>query len=104
MLRKAFIMSVNLGQEAEYHRRHQQIWPELSALLSEHGVHNYSIFLHPATRQLFAYAEIESEEQWQAIANAPICQKWWRYMADIMAHNPDSSPQSTPLQEVFHLA
>jgi len=103
MGRKAFVMSVNPGHEVEYERRHRPIWPELEAVLKAHGVHNYSIFLHPATRQLFAYAEIESEEQWAAIAQTPVCKKWWAHMRDLMPSNPDNSPISTPLREVFHI-
>ncbi len=103
MIRKAFVMSVHAGQEGEYERRHRPIWPELEAVLNAHGVHNYSIFLHPETRQLFAYAEIEDEARWNAIAQTPVCQKWWRHMADIMPANPDHSPVALPLREVFHL-
>lgn len=102
-LRKAFVMSVAPGQEAEYRRRHNPIWPELEKVLKEHGVSNYSIFLHPGTRQLFAVAEIESEERWQAIAQTDACRRWWRHMADIMPTNPDDSPVSLALEEVFHL-
>ncbi len=103
MIRKAFVMSVNPGHEAEYERRHRPIWPELEAVLKQHGVRNYSIFLHPETRQLFAYAEIESEEQWAAIAQTPVCKKWWAHMKDLMPSNPDHSPVSQPLKEVFHI-
>jgi L-rhamnose mutarotase len=103
-IRKAFVMSVNPGREKEYEKRHRPIWPELEAVLKKHGVHNYSIFLHAETRQLFAYAEIEDEARWQAIAQTPECQKWWRHMGDIMPSHPDHSPQSTALREVFHLA
>jgi L-rhamnose mutarotase len=104
MIRKAFVMSVNPQQEAEYARRHQPIWPELEAVLKAHGVHNYSIFLHPDTRQLFAYVEIEDEARWHAIAATAVCQKWWRHMGDIMPSNSDHSPVATALVEVFHLA
>lgn len=104
MIRKAFVMSVNAGSEAEYARRHQPIWDELAAVLRAHGVHNYSIHLLPATRQLFAYAEIEDEARWQAIANTEVCKRWWKHMADVMPANPDSSPVSAPLTEVFYLA
>ncbi|MEK7952446.1 L-rhamnose mutarotase [Luteolibacter soli] len=103
MIRKAFVMSVNAGAEEEYERRHQPIWDELAAVLKAHGVHNYSIFLHPETRQLFGYAEIESEERWAAIASTEVCQRWWKHMAEVMPSNPDSSPVSAPLREVFHL-
>lgn len=103
MIRKAFVMSVNAGQEQEYERRHSPIWPELEKTLRAHGVHKYFIFLHPSTRQLFAYAEIEDEARWAAIAQTPICQKWWKHMGDIMPSNPDNSPVALPLREVFHL-
>jgi L-rhamnose mutarotase len=103
MLRKAFVLSVHPGHEAEYERRHSPIWDELAATLRAHGAHNYSIFLHPATRQLFGYVEIEDEARWNAIAQTPICQKWWKHMGDIMPSNPDHSPVASGLKEVFHL-
>jgi L-rhamnose mutarotase len=103
MKRHAFVMSVHPGQAAEYERRHRPIWPELSAVLSAHGAHNYSIFFDPATHQLFAYVEIEDEARWAAIAQTDVCRRWWRHMSDVMPGNPDSSPVSRPLAEVFHL-
>jgi L-rhamnose mutarotase len=103
MIRKAFVMSVNAGCEAEYERRHRPIWPELEAVLKAHGVHNYSIFLLPGTRQLFGYVEIEDEKRWAAIARTPECRKWWAHMGDVMPSNPDNSPVSLPLREVFHI-
>jgi L-rhamnose mutarotase len=103
MIRKAFVMSVHPGREAEYARRHQPIWEELAAVLKAHGVHNYSIFLHPETRQLFGYAEIESEARWAAIAQTDVCQRWWKFMGDIMPSNPDNSPVARAIDEVFHL-
>lgn len=103
MIRKAFVMSVNAGREEEYQRRHSPIWPELEQTLKQHGVHNYSIFLDPTTRQLFGFAEIEDEQRWSAIAETPICRKWWEHMKEIMPSNPDNSPISRQLREVFHI-
>lgn len=103
MIRKAFVMSVNPGREAEYEQRHSPIWPELEAVLKSQGVHNYSIFLHPETHQLFAFVEIEDEERWDAISQTEACRKWWAHMSDVMPSNPDNSPVSSELREVFHL-
>jgi L-rhamnose mutarotase len=103
MIRKAFRMSVNEGQADEYERRHNPIWQELTDTLEAHGVLSYSIFIDPATRDLFAYAEIESEERWAAIAATDVCRRWWAHMREIMPSNPDNSPVSRPLLEVFHL-
>ena len=103
MIRRAFRMSIHAGQAAEYERRHNPIWPELEHTLRAHGVHSYTIFLDPQTSDLFAYAEIESEAQWAAIAGTEVCRRWWRSMRDIMPSNADDSPVSRHLQEVFHL-
>ncbi len=103
MIRKAFIMSVHPGCEAEYEKRHNPIWPELEAVLKEHGVRNYSIYLDAPTRQLFAYAEIEDEARWAAIAETPVCQRWWAHMQDIMPSHPDHSPVAREVPEVFHI-
>lgn len=96
-------MSVFPGKEEEYEKRHSPIWPELEKVLHEHGVRNYSIFLHAESGQLFGVAEVESEERWNAIADTPVCRKWWAYMKEVMPANPDDSPVSAPLKEVFHL-
>jgi L-rhamnose mutarotase len=103
MLRKAFRMSIDAGHEQEYERRHTPIWQELEETLVAHGVTSYSIFVDPETRDLFAYAEIESEDRWNAVAATPVCRRWWKYMREIMPSNPDDSPVSRGLREVFHL-
>jgi L-rhamnose mutarotase len=103
VIRKAFRMAVDPGEESEYERRHRPVWPELEAALVEHGVYSYSIFLDPETNDLFGYAEIECEEQWQAMASTEVCRRWWSHMRDLMPTNPDSSPVSRDLREVFHI-
>ena len=103
MIRKAFRMSVHRDRHDEYTRRHNPIWPELESTLLAHGVSSYSIYLDPETSELFAYAEIESEERWAAVASTDVCQRWWRHMKELMPSNPDSSPVSAELREVFHI-
>ena len=104
MIRKAFRMSVHPDQHAEYIRRHNPIWRDLEQALIDHGVRSYSIFLDPTTSDLFAYAEIESEERWAAIASTEVCRRWWQSMRELMPSNADASPVSRDLREVFHLA
>jgi len=103
MIRKAFIMNVNPDKHAEYEKRHSPIWPELHDTLKSHGVHNYSIFLDEKTNQLFGYVEIEDQEKWNKIAETQICRKWWKFMKDVMPSNPDNSPKSKELRQVFHI-
>jgi L-rhamnose mutarotase len=103
MMRKAFRMRVAPDQHEEYARRHNPIWADLEATLLAHGVHTYTIFLDPETSDLFAYVEVEDEERWQAIAATDVCQRWWGHMRDIMPSNPDNSPVSRELRDLFHI-
>ena len=103
MIRKAFRMSVHGDAFEEYTRRHNPIWPELEETLFAHGVLSYSIYLDPQSGDLFAHAEIESEERWRAVASTDVCQRWWRHMRGLMPSNPDSSPVSRELRDVFHI-
>jgi L-rhamnose mutarotase len=103
VIRKAFLMTLKPGHQEEYERRHNPIWPELEEVLKSYGVSNYSIFLDRQTERLFAYAEIESEDQWQRIAETDACRRWWAYMSGLMLVNDDQSPVAVNLDEVFHI-
>lgn len=100
---KGFKMYLHEGMEAEYKRRHDALWPEMIEMIHAYGGKNYTIFLDRDTNTLFGYLEIENEEKWADSANTAICRKWWDYMADIMDTNPDNSPVSIDLANVFHL-
>jgi len=101
-MKTAFKMKLKPGFTAEYKKRHDEIWPELSALLKENGVSDYTIFLDEETNILFAVQQQNGQSS-QDLGSTAIVQKWWAYMADIMDTNPDNSPVSKPLLEVFHL-
>jgi L-rhamnose mutarotase len=103
MQRYAFKMFLNPGQANEYRRRHDAIWPELTSLLREMGVHNYSIFLDAETNALFAYLERADDHRMDELPDHPVMRRWWDFMKDLMAANPDGSPATAPLAEVFHL-
>lgn len=99
----AFRMKLIPGFEEEYERRHREIWPELVALLKGTGIIDYQIFLDKETFNLFAYQVIEGEANSQDLGSTEIVQRWWAYMADIMETNPDNSPISVALPNVFDL-
>ena len=101
--RVAFKMKLHPGQEAEYQRRHDELWPELASLLREKGIQHYSIFLEKESGALFGVLEVENPAQLDELPAHPVMQRWWAYMADIMETNPDKSPLSIPLEEVFYL-
>ena len=99
----AFKMQLNKGAEAEYKKRHDNLWPELIALLKSKGISEYSIFLDETTNDLFGILKIDDAAMLDNLPEHPVMQKWWLYMKDIMESNPDNSPVSIPLKEVFYL-
>lgn len=102
-MRVAFKMHLNKGQKEEYKRRHDALWPELHQLLKEAGVSEYSIFLDEETDILFAFQKVSGKGGSQDLGKTEIVQKWWKYMSDIMASNPDNSPVTKPLTELFYM-
>ncbi|MBS1661063.1 MAG: L-rhamnose mutarotase [Bacteroidetes bacterium] len=103
MQRIAFTMKLHAGFEEEYRRRHDEIWPELAALLRETGVREYSIFLDEVSLVLFGVLLIEEPVRLDELPVHPVMQKWWNYMKDIMDSNPNGSPVTKSLKEVFYL-
>ncbi|MDX1285543.1 MAG: L-rhamnose mutarotase [Draconibacterium sp.] len=103
MKRLAFKMHLNEGQKEEYIKRHDEIWPKLQKLLKEAGISEYSIFLDEETNILFAFQKVDGEDGSQDLGQTEIVQKWWAFMADIMKTNPDNSPVTTELEEVFYM-
>jgi L-rhamnose mutarotase len=99
----AFKMQLCPGFEAEYRKRHDEIWPELVALLKEAGISDYSIFLDRETYALFAVLRRRADHAMDRFPQNEIMQRWWAMMSDIMAANPDGSPVSAPLEPMFHL-
>ncbi|MGU3400982.1 L-rhamnose mutarotase [Brucellaceae bacterium D45D] len=101
--RYAFRMKLNPGMEAEYLRRHDEIWPDLVDLLHKAGVSDYSIWLDEETHYLFGILTRSSTHAMASLPNHPVMQKWWVHMADIMETNPDNSPVSVDLKPMFYM-
>ena len=103
MARIAFKMQLFKGYEAEYKKRHDELWPELASLLKDNGISEYSIFLDEKTNNLFGILKAEDPKALDNLPAHPVMQRWWKYMGDIMDANPDNSPVTISLNEVFYL-
>ncbi len=99
----AFKMKLHPGMEAEYRKRHDEIWPELVDLLHEAGVSDYSIHLDVETNTLFGVLTRPSDHGMARLPEHPVMKRWWAHMADIMETNPDNSPVAVDLVPVFYL-
>ena len=99
----AFRMQLNPGMRDEYVRRHDEIWPDLVALLREAGVSDYSIHFDQETNSLFGVLWRRDGHTMDDLPNNPVMRKWWAHMADIMQTRPDNEPVAVPLETVFHM-
>ena len=102
MKQVVFKMKLKHGCEAEYRKRHDEIWPELVSLLKESGIKNYDIFFDKETNALIAVQHVDDSITSNLREN-PAMMKWWEYMADLMETNPDKSPVVVGLENVFSM-
>ena len=103
MKRVAFKMKLKSGYEEEYKKRHDEIWPELKEELSRAGIYDYSIFLDKETLTLFAVQKLKDNNTVEELSSKEVMKRWWNYMKDIMETNPDNSPVTASMEEVFHM-
>lgn len=100
---RAFRMQLKAGHVAEYRRRHDEIWPELSTLLTESGVSDYSIFLDEESLSLFAVMKVAENASLATLPDHPVMRRWWDYMAPLMEVEPGNRPLEWPLPLMFHM-
>ena len=102
MQRVAFVMRVKEGQQQEYIRRHQNVWPEVEADLKRAGFHRMSIFI--SGLQLFVYMEVDDYEQAaRSLAQSSESVRWEEHMVPILenaegdTYDPNSAyPEGLP--------
>lgn len=99
----AFLMHLKKGNEAEYRRRHDEIWPELKAALSDAGICDYSIFLDEPTGNLFAVLRLKPDNTRETLPGLPVMRRWWDYMGDLMDVDTTNKPIERALVPMFHM-
>jgi L-rhamnose mutarotase len=99
----AFLMRLKSGNEREYRRRHDEIWPELASALTRAGIRDYSIFLDEETLNLFAVLRLTPDNTRSELPSLPIMRRWWDFMADLMEVDETNKPIERALTPVFHM-
>ena len=99
----AFRMNLNPGQAAEYEKRHDEIFPELSQALKDAGVSDYTIWLDPESSHLFGILTRTDDHTMAKLPDTAIMKRWWKHMADIMETDANNVPTQVPLKLVFFL-
>jgi L-rhamnose mutarotase len=100
MQRIALLFRIKSGTAAEYRDRHDRIWPEMTKLLTDAGVKNYSIWRFEHT--LFAYFETENyKETSKILSQSDIYTKWRKYMEDIIEVDKNTMIKERSLEMMF---
>jgi arylsulfatase len=99
----AFKLKLKPGMAAEYKKRHDEIWPELSQAIREAGISDFTIYLDEETDTLFSVQKLAPGNTAAKLRDTELMRKWWAHMAPLMETHPDQSPVRTSLKEVFHL-
>ena len=104
MIRKSFRLTLKKGKFDEYKKKHDEIWPELSNILTKMGITNYSIFYDSTDNALIEYMELMDVNQFDQMEELEIVKKWNIFMSDLLVtkSETDSSPIVTELVEAFY--
>ena len=104
MIRRSFRMTLKEGKLEEYKRKHDEVWPEISEILTSSGVTNYSIYYDKKDNTLIEYMELTDDNTFDQMEDLEIIKKWNIYMKDLLVtkSEEDASPVVNELVEVFH--
>jgi L-rhamnose mutarotase len=91
---------------AEYLRLHEQVWPDVEAMLTKANLRNYTIFLFGDL--LFGYYEYVGDDyaaDQAMIAADPTTQRWWELTAPCQEQlvGTPSGMQWALMAQVWHL-
>jgi L-rhamnose mutarotase len=103
MERACFTFELRPGAEREYHRRHDEIWPEMVDALKASGFSNYTLFRRGTT--VFAYVECHPDRAtaFAAMAGTEVDKRWQDWFTDVIARITDDDGEPFWAGEVWHL-
>lgn len=103
MERVCFTFEIRPGTEAEYQKRHDEIWPDLVAAIKAAGQSNYSMFRHGTLIVGYVECEPDAATAWARIGSTDVNARWQEWFKDIIVPLTDKHGQFKMLDEVWHL-
>lgn len=103
MERLCFTFEIYEGQEDEYKKRHDEIWPELVADIQKAGFKNYSLFRRGT--QIIAYVEChpDAKSAFAGLGDSESNVRWAEWFKDTIVNLTDGKGDVLRAQEVWHL-
>ena len=103
MQRLCFTFELYPGQELEYKRRHDEIWPELVQAIETAGFRNYSLFRRGL--QVVAYMEChpDAATAFAGLEGSDAVARWGTWFEDVIVSLTGEDGEPMTLEEVWHL-
>jgi len=107
MRRMGLVIGLRPETIAEYKRIHEQVWPEILALINRCNIRNYTIFLREPENLLFAsweYHGSDFDADMKLMRADPRMKDWWRITDPMQVPLPSRKTGEwwAPMEEVFH--
>jgi L-rhamnose mutarotase len=103
MERFCFTFRLRPGMEAEYQRRHDEIWPELVEAIRDAGVRNYTLFRRE--RDVIAYCEChpDAATAFGKVGETEVNRRWSEWFEDTIEALTDERGELFTAREAWHL-
>jgi L-rhamnose mutarotase len=77
-------LEIRPGTEAEYARRHDEIWPEMVAAIRSSGISELRIFRHDRSISIYAVCRPDAETAFARLGQTDVNERWNQHMADVL--------------------
>lgn len=104
MERLCFFLELEPGAEAEYERRHDEIWPEMRDAVAAAGYTNYTLFRRGTTVVGYAECVPDIATVGSRMVAADVTARWNASFDGIIARMTDESGNGLVARELWHLA
>jgi L-rhamnose mutarotase len=103
MERACFRFRLKPGAEAEYRRRHDEIWPEMLQALRDCGIANYTIFRDGDSLIAFAQCQPDARTAFAAMAATEVDARWSTSMEPLIEGLTDADGNLHYATEMWHM-
>ncbi|MFY1701913.1 L-rhamnose mutarotase [Micromonospora sp. WMMA1923] len=99
-----YLYRLRPGAEAEYERRHAEVWPELLALLDDAGLYDYTIYRHGLLLICVLRTRWGFDHASRVTGDAEVQARWTASLAHLFAEIADADGAPLWAYPVFHHA
>jgi L-rhamnose mutarotase len=103
MERFCFTFEIRPGTEAEYKRRHDEIWPELVGVIHDAGITNYSLFRRGTSIIAYCECEPDAATAFAKVGAHEANARWSEWFKDIIVSLTGPDGKLVDYPEVWHL-